>query len=123
MADQLVEDQAKSRRPRLPVEKGKVDPAGRLKLPASYKDYLLKTKNSSVFITLNECIAQIYTYDAWDRNIEIAQNCGDSSVADRLSFLADVYGAPADLDDSGRITLPQELRRKLGLADQPVQLR
>jgi MraZ protein len=102
----------------------KVDNSGRLKLPAKVQEYLGELPEKKLFITLNEGMAKLYTNGSWDRNLKILQACTtDPDAADRVALIADYYGADAEMDSNGRVTLPQELRRKLGLEDQSVQLR
>lgn len=102
----------------------KVDGSGRLKLPVKVQEYLNGLTEKKIFITLNEGIAKLYTNGSWDRNLKVLQGCiSDPDAADRVALLADYYGNESEMDSSGRVTLPQELRRDLGLEDQPVQLR
>lgn len=102
----------------------KVDASGRLKLPVKVQEYLNSLSDRKLFITLNEGIAKLYTNGSWDRNLRVLQSCiSDPDAADRVALLADYYGNESEMDSSGRVTLPQELRRDLGLEDQPVQLR
>lgn len=101
-----------------------IDKAGRLKMPAKYKEHLEGLDEKSMFVTLNEGMAKIYTNGSWDRNLAILQSTTEATEeAERVATLADVYGEDVQMDSNGRVTLPQELRRKLGLEDQPVQLR
>ena len=102
----------------------KVDASGRLKLPVKVQEYLGALTEKKLFITVNEGIAKLYTNGSWDRNLKVLQSCTtDPDAADRVALLADYYGTESEMDSSGRVTLPQELRRDLGLEDQPVQLR
>jgi DNA-binding transcriptional regulator/RsmH inhibitor MraZ len=101
-----------------------VDKAGRVKLPAKVKDHVASLTDKRLFVTLNEGMAKIYTNGSWDRNLEILQSTTTATEeAERVATLADVYGEDVLMDSNGRVTLPQELRRKVGLEDQPVQLR
>jgi DNA-binding transcriptional regulator/RsmH inhibitor MraZ len=46
----------------------------------------------------------------------------DPDAADALSFVTNDYGAEAKVDPQGRVTLPTNLRRNLGLENQEIQL-
>ena len=65
-------------------------------------------------------LARIFTNGSWQRFLEQAP---DAAMRRRLSIYAEAVGGEVDVDPQGRITLPQQLRKELGLEDKTVQLR
>ncbi len=104
--------------------KGRVDDKGRLKLPAELKEYLLASGAKRVFITtLDMASVRIYTPSGWEDNKNLlASFQDDPAAADDVLFVANHYGADSDMDENGRVLLPQELRVSLSLENQPVFL-
>ncbi len=98
----------------------KVDSAGRLKLPARFQDYLSKLSDRTLFATEHAGLARIFTNGSWQKFLDKAP---EPAMRRRLSIYAEAVGGEVDVDPQGRITLPQQLRRELGLEDQVVQLR
>ena len=106
------------------IAQASVDEKGRLKLPAEFLEYLEALNVTKVFITtLDQRQARIYPLAVWKVNEQLFQNAGENaSAAERLAFLAKVYGGDAEIDKSGRVLLPAKLREALGLEKQPVWL-
>ena len=106
------------------IAQASVDEKGRLKLPAEFLEYLEALEVSKVFITtFDQRQARIYPLSVWKVNEELFQNAGENAAAaERLAFLAKVYGGDAEIDKSGRVLLPAKLRETLGLEKQPVWL-
>src|SRR5580704_7680174 len=104
------------------IAQARVDEKGRLKLPAEFLEYLEALKVTKVFITTFDLRqARIYPMRVWDVNVALFQNSGENAAAaERLAFLAKVYGGDAEIDKSGRVLLPAKLREALGLEKQPV---
>jgi MraZ protein len=104
------------------IAQASVDEKGRLKLPAEFLEYLEALKVTKVFITTFDLRqARIYPMRVWDVNVALFQNSGENAAAaERLAFLAKVYGGDAEIDKSGRVLLPAKLREALGLEKQPV---
>jgi DNA-binding transcriptional regulator/RsmH inhibitor MraZ len=98
----------------------KVDAAGRLKLPAKYQEYLDKLPDKYLFVTESRGLARIYTNGSWERRLARIE---DPQLRWRETFRAELVGCDVDVDPQGRITLPQQLRKELGLEDKTVQLR
>jgi DNA-binding transcriptional regulator/RsmH inhibitor MraZ len=98
----------------------KVDSAGRLKLPAKYQEYLEKLPDKYLFVTESRGLARIYTNGSWERRLARIE---DPQLRWRETFRAELVGCDVDVDPQGRITLPQQLRKELGLEDKTVQLR
>jgi len=89
------------------LRQASVDSKGRLKLPVAIKEYLSEFGDTKVFITsLDGRIARIYPISTWR--------------AMRPSRL--VMGADCEMDAEGRLLVPQELRKRLNLENQPVWL-
>jgi len=104
------------------IAQASVDEKGRLKLPAEFLEYLEALKVTKVFITTFDLRqARIYPMRVWDVNVALFQSSGENAAAaERLAFLAKVYGGDAEIDKSGRVLLPAKLREALGLEKQPV---
>jgi DNA-binding transcriptional regulator/RsmH inhibitor MraZ len=59
----------------------------------------------------------------WEQNEKLFENPGEvAPQAKRMSFLAKHYGGDSEVDAQGRILVPQVLRKKLQMEDQPVWL-
>jgi MraZ protein len=102
----------------------RVDEKGRLKLPADLREYILRLGEKTVFITsLDLSIARIYTNSTWEFNQKLLDECKDDpETAEDVAFTANDVGADSDLDEQGRVLIPQELRRLLSIENQPVWL-
>lgn len=106
------------------IGQASIDEKGRLKLPSEFQEYLEKLGTESVFITTFDLrLARIYPLTVWKANEHLFQNAGENAAAaERLAFLAKVYGGDAAIDKSGRVLIPAKLREALGLEKQPVWL-
>src|SRR5215475_2354448 len=106
------------------VAQASVDDKGRLKLPSEFLEYLKAIEATRVFITTFDLrLGRIYPLAVWKRNEELFYNAGENSAAaERLAFLAQVYGGDAEIDSGGRVLLPAKLREALALEKQPVWL-
>lgn len=99
----------------------RVDDKGRLKLPVNFERFLAGQK---LFVTTwDERIAKIYPLPVWQQNERLLyEETENPEAAEDLAFTANKYGADADVDTQGRILLPTDLRRELGLESQPVHI-
>lgn len=106
------------------IAQASVDEKGRLKLPSEFISYLEAIGVTKVFITTFDLrLARIYPMPVWESNEKLFSSAGDNAAAaERLAFLAKVYGGDAEIDKSGRVLLPAKLRETLGLEKQPVWL-
>jgi MraZ protein len=106
------------------LRQASVDSKGRLKLPVAIKEYLAEFGDTKVFITsLDGRIARIYPISTWRENEKVLENFTDDPfAAEDISFTAYELGADCDMDGEGRLLVPQELRRRLNLENQPVWL-
>ena len=100
---------------------GKVDAAGRIKLPAPFTKYLAKMENMDLFMTEYRGKARIFTNGSWRKLVALLDDAPDQQ--DVFTSAAESIGGDIELDPQGRITIPQKLRAELKLEDQPVQLR
>ncbi|MCC6362441.1 MAG: hypothetical protein IT165_02900 [Bryobacterales bacterium] len=103
----------------------KVDEKGRLKLPTNFAGYLAALQATKVFVTsLDQTTAKVYTIPVWNENVNLLQNGGgeNRNWGKDILLLANILGADAELDSAGRLLLPTELRRMLGLENAPVWL-
>ena len=102
----------------------RMDDRGRVKLPVAFKEYLEKFENKRLFVTsLDRRIAQIYPIQHWRETKSFLENfTADPLAADNLYFNALDLGAEAEMDNQGRVLFSPELRRELGMEDQPVRV-
>jgi MraZ protein len=103
---------------------GRLDDRGRVKLPADFQQHFGALGEKRFFVTsLDRRIAQIYTIAAWKENEKFfAGYREDPKTARNVAFNAADLGAEADIDSQGRILFSTDLRRELGLENQPVRL-
>jgi MraZ protein len=102
----------------------RMDDRGRVKLPAPFQKYLESLEEKKLFVTsLDRRIAQIYTMAAWRENEKFFQAYRDDpKVAKNVAFNAADLGAEAEMDVQGRVLFSPELRRELGIENQPVRV-
>lgn len=96
----------------------KVDGNGRIKLPARFLEYLAQLTDKRIYATLINGMARLYMNGAWERNLELLKPWPKKRRA--LDMVAARYGQDLEVDDAGRITLPQALRKKLQLENQQI---
>jgi len=101
-----------------------MDDRGRVKVPAPFKEYLEKFEDKRLFVTsLDGHIAQVYPIIFWKQTENFLETFSEEpEAADNVAFTANDLGAETEMDGQGRILFSTELRRKLGLEDQPVHL-
>jgi MraZ protein len=102
----------------------RIDDKGRVKLPVDFQQYFAGLKEKRFFITsLDGRIASIYTVPVWRHNLQVlAEYKEDTQAAEDIGFLAADLGGQAELDGQGRLLVPAELRRELGMENQAVRL-
>jgi DNA-binding transcriptional regulator/RsmH inhibitor MraZ len=95
-----------------------------VKLPVAFKEYLEKFENKRLFVTsLDRRIAQVYPMVLWKQTKKFLENFSeDPEAAENLAFNAADLGAETEMDAQARVLFSPELRRELGLEDQPVHL-
>ncbi len=106
------------------IIQARVDDKGRLKLPAEFVEYLKKSGVDKVFITTVDLeLARIYPMPVWKSNENLFGNAGDlAELAEDVAYIAKYFGGDSEIDAQGRVLMPAELRRKMGLESQPVWL-
>jgi transcriptional regulator MraZ len=102
----------------------RLDDKGRLKLPADFQQFFSALREKKLFVTsLDGRTAQVYPMQVWRQNEKFFENYReDPETARRMAFRAAHYGGEAEMDGQGRILVPPELRRKLGIENQPVRI-
>jgi MraZ protein len=103
----------------------KVDDKGRLKLPATFSTFLTALQASKVYITSTDRVtAKIYSMESWASNVKLLENLpGEKRQWGKdILFLADELGEEGSVDGQGRLLLPTNLRRALGLESSEVWL-
>ncbi|SPE34397.1 Protein MraZ [Candidatus Sulfopaludibacter sp. SbA3] len=102
----------------------RLDDKGRVKLPTSFQQYFLALREKKLFVTsLDRRIAQIYPMEVWRQNEKFFDAYRDDPrVSRNVAFNAADLGAESEMDSQGRILFSPELRRELGIENQPVHL-
>jgi MraZ protein len=103
---------------------GRLDEKGRVKLPTSFQQYFMALREKKLFVTsLDRRIAQIYPMEVWRQNEKFFDSYReDPRLARNVAFNAADLGSEAEMDSQGRILFSPELRRELGIENQPVHL-
>src|SRR5713226_5772362 len=102
----------------------RVDDKGRLKLPVGFQQYFAGLPEKKLFVTsLDRRIGNIYLNSVWRRNQQFFnENRGLAAESKRIAFNAQDLGADSEMDSQGRVLLPPEMRRELGIENQNVRL-
>jgi MraZ protein len=102
----------------------RLDDKGRLKLPADFQQFFAALREKKLFVTsLDERTAQVYPMAVWRQNEKFFETYRDDPRSSRrLAFRVADLGAESEMDAQGRILFPPELRRKLGIENQPVRI-
>ena len=103
---------------------GRLDDKGRVKLPATFQQYFAALREKKLFVTsLDRRIAQIYPMEVWRQNEKFFDSYReDVRISRNVAFNAADLGAETEMDAQGRILFSPELRRELGIENQPVRL-
>jgi len=111
--------------PPLGFHAAKVDEKGRLKLPTDFQQFFTKLGVTEFFVTsLDRHIASVYTVPSWRQAESFLENyAADPEKADDVLFNANDLGGETGMDSQGRLLVPAELRRELGIENQPVRLK
>lgn len=102
----------------------RVDEKGRLKLPVDFQRYLTQIGADKVFVTsFDERIGRIYPIPVW-KEIEgmFREAAEDAEAAEDLWFTANDLGGDSEMDTQGRMLMPAEFRKALGIENQAVYL-
>jgi len=102
----------------------RLDDKGRLKLPTSFQQFFSALREKKLFVTsLDRRIAQIYPMAVWRENEKFFDSYReDPRIARNVAFNAADLGAESEMDAQGRVLFSPELRRELGIENQPVRL-
>src|SRR5215469_13332871 len=102
----------------------RLDDKGRAKLPTSFQQYFAALREKTLFVTsLDRRTAQIYPIAVWRENEKFFDSYReDPKIARNVAFNAADLGAESEMDAQGRVLFSPELRRELGLENQPVRL-
>jgi DNA-binding transcriptional regulator/RsmH inhibitor MraZ len=102
----------------------KLDEKGRIKFPAVFIEYFTALPEKKLFVTsLDRRIANVYPMDVWRHNEQFFEDfVADPELAENVAFNAADLGSETEMDSQGRITFSPELRRELGIENQPVHL-
>jgi DNA-binding transcriptional regulator/RsmH inhibitor MraZ len=103
---------------------GKLDSAGRLKLPAVFLEYFAGLGEKTLFVTsINRRTAQIYPMSVWRKNKKLLEESREKPLlAKTVVFNAAEFGADETIDGSGRVTFNSDLRRQLDLEGHGLRL-
>lgn len=100
-----------------------LDDKGRLKMPVNFKEYIDSLEDSRLFVTTTDKrIAKLYPILVWKENeIKLkALALENPALAKALSQIARHYGEDAKIDAGGRVLIPTNLRRLLGIEGQEI---
>ncbi len=102
----------------------RVDDKGRLKLPVGFQQYFAGLPEKKLFVTsMDRRIGQIYPIGTWRETKKFLYGQKENSKpARRIAFNAQDLGADSEMDNQGRVLLPPEMRRELGIENQSVRL-
>ena len=102
----------------------RVDDKGRLKLPVGFQEFFARLQEKKLFVTsLDRRIGQIYPIANWREAKKFLYGQKENSKpARRIAFNAQDLGADSEMDNQGRVLLPPEMRRELGIENQSVRL-
>jgi len=101
-----------------------VDKNGRGKLPAKVRDFFKEVRHKSNFITLLDGKIVVYSNGSWDDQLALLESGAvDPEIAYDITFIADKYGSPFEIDDEGKFTFSQKLRQAMPVTDATVYMR
>ena len=102
----------------------RLDEKGRLKLPVEFQRYLAGLSEKKLFVTsLERLMATVYPIAIWRANEKLLEDfVGDPDAAERLRFTVQDLGSETEMDGQGRVQFSPELRRELGMENQPVKV-
>jgi MraZ protein len=97
----------------------KVDEKGRLKLPAAFKQLVDAKAITQFYVTSTDSeSAQIWPLADWEqRETQLTAN-GDDPVVVKYLTLTSYYGQQVEMDNQGRVLIPQILRQAAALDDE-----
>jgi MraZ protein len=95
----------------------KIDEKGRLKVPAAFKALMDAANVTQFFVTsTNGKLAEVWPLPEWEKiEAKLAKASTMDDDADAFRDLVNYYGQQVEMDNQGRIVLPQILRDKARL--------
>lgn len=122
MADEVP--QAGAVRPPRGSRSSKVDDKGRLKLPVDIERYLQARGVTKMFVTsFDGRTALIYSDSDWEEVVATLEAPSpNAKSAATLIHRANHYGDDVTVDNQGRVLIPPDLRREMGVENQPVRM-
>lgn len=109
-----------NRRPPHGFHAVRLDPAGRLKMPAKVVEHLQLLEDKVLFATFFQGLPRIFTNGSFEKYLDKLQ---DPKLRKRIAFYCDSVGGDVELDKQDRLTLPAQLREEAGLGEQVLRLR
>mgnify|MGYP003338553486 FL=1 len=102
----------------------KIEPTGRLKLPAEVRDWLRGNGFKTVFVTsIDMKFVSIYPPPVWTAFERALENTeANYEDAQAVLLVARANGANSPVDDTGRITIPAEARALLASESNTVEI-
>jgi MraZ protein len=97
----------------------KVDEKGRLKLPAAFKQLVDAKTITQFYVTSTDGeSAQIWPLKDWEEREEKLTSAADDESVEKYLSLTSFYGQQVEMDNQGRVLVPQILRAAAGLDDE-----
>jgi MraZ protein len=95
----------------------KIDEKGRLKMPAAFKQQMDAQNVTQFFVTSTTGKrAEVYPMPEWERKEQLLARTSDLDPAvEQYLNVVNYYGQQVEMDNQGRILLPQILRGKAQL--------
>ena len=95
----------------------KIDEKGRLKLPSAFKALMDAANVTQFFVTsTNGKFAEIWPLPEWEKvEARLAKHSALDDAVEEFMNLVNYYGQQVEMDNQGRILLPQILRSKAKL--------
>ena len=102
----------------------RVDEKGRLKLSSEFKSLIDEQLGPKFYITtLDGKRAQIYPLQEWLKKLaELQAMPTTNPIRQRIFDITSRYGQQVDMDSSGRLLIPQELREDAKLTGEVIVL-
>ncbi len=110
--------------PPLGMYPARMDDKGRIKLPVDFQTFFAAFPEKKLFVTsLDGRIGQIYPISVWRRNQKFLSELKDNAkLVQKVLFNANDFGAEAEVDSSGRLTVNSQMREDLKLMGQELRL-
>ena len=102
----------------------RLDDRGRIKLPTDFQRFFDALRDKKLFVTsVDRRITRIVPMPVWREYLKSLDTfTGDPNIPRRIRFNAADLGSEAEMDGQGRILCSPDLRRELGIENQPVRI-